>query len=301
MQKSEYRRSPFFYVGDKFKLLSQLKEHFPNNINRFIEPFCGGGSVFLNVKANSYRLNDIDSYMIKLHEFLISYSQKEDKFWKNIKETIVKYNLTATYLNRDVPSEYRKNFKKTYFSKYNKEFYIKMRNDFNENKNDMILLYLLLIYGFNRMLRFNSRGDFNLPVGNVDFNKNVVKALNDYFQYVKDKNIEFYNMDFQKFIERMNPQEDDFIYLDPPYLITFSEYNKFWNEDEEIRLIDYLDDLNRRNIKFAVSNVLWHRTRYNGTFNYWAQNYNIIKIKSNYISYHDNSDKDSYEVLVKNY
>jgi len=163
------------------------------------------------------------------------------------------------------------------------------------------LLYMLLIYGFNRMLRFNAKGDFNLPVGNVDFNKNVVDALNSYFDYVKDKNIQLFNMDFQDFIEKVQPTSKDLVYLDPPYLITFSEYNKLWNEDSEIRLINYLDELNARGIRFAVSNVLWHRKRYNGTFNMWAQKYNIVKIKSNYISFNDNTEKDTYEVLVKNY
>ena len=50
-----------------------------------------------------------------------------------------------------------------------------MKDDFNET-GDIILLYLLLIYGFNHMIRFNKSGKFNLPVGNVDFNKNVYKA-----------------------------------------------------------------------------------------------------------------------------
>lgn len=151
------------------------------------------------------------------------------------------------------------------------------------------------------MLRFNSKGNFNLPVGNVDFNKNVVNALNAYFNYVSDKKIELFNMDYQDFIETVQPTKNDLVYLDPPYLITFSEYNKLWNEDSEMRLIEYLDVLNSRGVRFAVSNVLWHRKRYNGTFNYWAQKYNIVRIKSNYISFHDNSEKDSYEVLVKNY
>lgn len=74
------RRSPFFYVGDKFKLIPQLKKYFPTNINRFVEPFCGGGSVFLNVDANSYLINDIDSYMIALHKLLIEYSNNADEF-----------------------------------------------------------------------------------------------------------------------------------------------------------------------------------------------------------------------------
>lgn len=60
----EFNRSPFFYVGDKFKLLPQLKENFPKDIEKFIEPFCGGGSVFLNTPAKKYILNDIDSEFI---------------------------------------------------------------------------------------------------------------------------------------------------------------------------------------------------------------------------------------------
>lgn len=253
------RRSPFFYVGDKFKLVPQLKDNFPKDIDRFIEPFCGGGSVFLNTNAKKYLLNDIDTYMIKLHEFLISFSNNQDAFWDELKFDIDKYKLSATFLGKDVPKEYRKEFVKTYFAKYNKEAYYKMRSDFNDNKDDMMLLYMLLIYGFNRMLRFNSKGDFNLPVGNVDFNKNVVNALNSYFDYVSDKNIELFNMDFQDFIEKVQPTPNDMVYLDPPYLITFSEYNKLWNEDSEMRLIDYLDELNSRKVRFAVSNVLWHR------------------------------------------
>ena len=296
-----YRRSPFFYVGDKYKLVPQLKENFPKNIDRFIEPFCGGGSVFLNTDANQYLLNDIDSYLIKLHKFLIESSSQPQVFWNELKLNIEKYNLSATFMGRDIPKEYRKEFVKTYFAKYNKEAYIKMRSDFNENKDDMMLLYMLLIYGFNRMLRFNSKGDFNLPVGNVDFNQNVVAALDSYFEYVADKDIEVFNMDFQDFIEKIQPTPNDLVYLDPPYLITFSEYNKLWNEDSEIRLIDYLDELDSRGIRFAVSNVLWHRKRYNGTFNEWAQKYNVVKIKSNYISFNDNTEKDTYEVLVKNY
>ena len=278
---------------------------------------------FLNTNANEYLLNDIDTYMIKLHKFLISFSNNQDAFWDELKLDIDKYQLSATFLGKDVPKEYRKEFVKTYFAKYNKEAYYKMRSDFNNDKDDMMLLYMLLIYGFNRMLRFNSKGDFNLPVGNVDFNKNVVNALNSYFDYVSDKvyirsDATSYEelsskgfiifdtqllraMDFQDFIEKVQPTPDDMVYLDPPYLITFSEYNKLWNEDSEMRLIDYLDTLNKRGVRFAVSNVLWHRKRYNGTFNEWAQKYNVVKIKSNYISFNDNTEKDTYEVLVKNY
>lgn len=228
-----------------------------------------------------------------------SYNQKG--FFNKLAEVIDKYSLSKSYIKDVVPDELKKEFKKTYYARFNKSGYLKLREDFNKNKDDMLSLYMLLIYGFNRTMRFNSSGDFNLPVGNVDFNKNVVNALANYFNYVKENDVEFFNMDFQDFITKANPTSKDFIYLDPPYLITFSEYNKLWNEDSEIRLISFLDELDAKNIRFAVSNVLWHRKKYNGTFNEWAQKYNIVRIQSNYISYHDNTEKDSFEVLVKNY
>ncbi len=151
------------------------------------------------------------------------------------------------------------------------------------------------------MLRFNKSGDFNLPVGNVDFNSNVASALEDYFQEVKNKNPKWYNLDYKVFLKKLQLSENDFIYLDPPYLITFSEYNKLWNKQDEIELLQLLDELNERNIRFAISNVTHYKDRQNDIFIEWAQKYHIHSIKSNYISYHDNSIKQFNEVLITNY
>jgi len=300
-KSTEIRRSPFFYVGDKYKLIPQLKENFPKTIKRFIEPFCGGGSVFLNIEADEYLLNDIDNNMIILHKYFTEQSKNPEYFWDSVRKIIENYNLSATFLKRDVPEILKKEYKKTYFACYNKEAYTKMRSDYNKEKTNIMLLYLLLIYGFNRIMRFNSKGDFNLPVGNVDFNIKTQKAINDYFSFVIKKEIKFFSEDFEFFLNQLELAHDDFIYFDPPYLITFSEYNKLWNEDSEIRLIGVLDKLNNAGIRFVVSNVFWHRARYNGIFNEWAQKYNIVRIKSNYISFNDNTEKDTYEVLIKNY
>lgn len=299
--KDSIRRSPFFYVGDKYKLVPQLKEHFPNDIENFIEPFCGGGSVFLNVDAERYTINDIDAYMIALHKMLASYSENIDEFWNELDEMIEEYDLSASFLGRTVPEEYKIKYVKTYYAKYNKKSYMKLREDFNEDKADLLKLYILLIYGFNRMLRFNGNGDFNLPVGNVDFNQNVVNALNYYFEYVSERDISYSSLDFEEFLSKLKISSDDFIYLDPPYLISFSEYNKLWNEKEEIRLLKCLDELDKRNIRFAVSNIIRHKNMYNELFDTWAKKYNVIDITSNYISFHDNTQKGSYEVLVTNY
>ena len=56
MKQKNVNRSPLFYVGDKYKLIDEIKTHFPAGIGRFIEPFVGGGSVFMNVDADEYLL-----------------------------------------------------------------------------------------------------------------------------------------------------------------------------------------------------------------------------------------------------
>lgn len=294
-------RSPMFYVGDKYKLIQEIKQYFPKKINTFIEPFVGGGTVFLNTQANKYLLNDIDKDVYKLHIFLQQQTDEKSFIQKALKY-IYKYDLSRSFLEDIIPISLKQQYKKTYYAKHNKQGYMELKNDFNElNKKNYLMLYLLLIYGFNRMLRFNSKGEFNVPVGNVDFNKNVVQALDDYFCFSKGKDIEFRNLDFKQFIKKMSIEKEDFVYLDPPYLITFSEYNKIWNDKKEKELLDILDKLNQQNVKFAISNVTHYKGRKNILFIDWMSKYYVKKIKSNYISYHDNSMKQIEEVLVVNY
>ncbi len=184
----------------------------------------------------------------------------------------------------------------------NRIVYEKLREDFNKLKeNDPLIMYVLLIYGFNRMLRFNGNGRFNLPVGNVDFNNNVVTALKNYFDYVRNIKVEFESIDFRQFLTKKKYSKNDFIYLDPPYLITFSEYNKFWNENCEADLLNIVDDLNKRNVRFALSNVTEYKGRKNDLLIKWMRKYNIHRVQSNYISYYNNSKKDITEVLITNY
>lgn len=300
--KQGVHRSPLFYVGDKYKLITEIKTHFPDNIVRLIEPFVGGGSVFMNVDANEFLLNDIDSFVIVIHKMLCSYVDREEEFFKEFFDIVKKYNLSLSYKENTVPKELKESFPKTYFAKYNKEAYSRLRDDFNKGgKQDIMQLYALLIYGFNRMLRFNKKGDFNLPVGNVDFNQNTYNAIVDYFTLLKEKNTVWYNEDFRVFLNNIDYREDDLVYLDPPYLITFSEYNKLWNEETERALLNLLDDLNKRNIKFAISNVTHYKGKVNNMFLDWSKHYNSFPIKSNYISFNDNTVKNFNEVLVTNF
>ena len=139
MENKKIIRSPFFYVGDKYKLMPQLKELMPKNIEQYIEPFVGGGSSFLNSKGNTYMLNDVDSYVVELHQQIGSYTGKSEELFGKLFDIIDFYGLSCSYRGIYVPEEMKKKYVKTYYSKYNKEAYIRMRRDFNAEKDDFLL------------------------------------------------------------------------------------------------------------------------------------------------------------------
>jgi DNA adenine methylase len=91
------------------------------------------------------------------------------------------------------------------------------------------------------------------------------------------------------------------VYVDPPYLITSSEYNKGWNEESENRLYGLLDRLDTQKIRFAVSNVVKYENQTNTILEAWMSKYKVHDISSNYINYFSNGKKNIKEVLVCNY
>jgi DNA adenine methylase Dam len=289
--------------------MPQIVRLFPSQIRHYYEPFVGGGSSALYVgvdsplfnNAEEYHLNDIDRYIIRLHQFIGGFAYKQQELLDRLFCLISEYGMTLSYNGITVSDELKRQYAKTYFAQHNRSGFLRMRNDFNANKHDMLRLYTLLIYGFNHFLRFNLRGDFNLPVGNVDFNKNVYNALVSYLDFIRYNNVRYYCGDYKPFLQNAIFGEGDFVYLDPPYLISASEYNKFWSPIEELFLLDVLDKLNVQDVKFAISNLITHKGQKNSIFAEWSKKYRIDEITSNYISYHDNSIKDSQEVLVRNY
>ena len=302
MNEPEVNRSPFFYVGDKYKLVPQLTRLFPSDISTYIEPFVGGGSSLTNISAKRYIANDIDEYVIKLHKAISAYSDTPLLLFDKLFSLVEKYGLSCSYRGRTVPDELKKKYIKTYYAQYNKDSYQKMRDDYNNNQSDMLLLYLLLIYGFNHMIRFNSVGKFNLPVGNVDFNRNVYSALLGYLNFMKHNDVEFHNKDFNGFLAHIVFDNKAFVYCDPPYLISASEYNKLWSEEKERELYSVLDGLDKKGVRFGITNLVRHKGQENRILLEWAKKYKTFSISSNYISFNDNTIKeDSTEVYITNY
>lgn len=103
--KKRILRSPLFYVGDKYKLMEEISTYFPDDIGKFVEPFVGGGSVFMNTVAEQYYLNDIDSYIIGLHKYLCQAANRKKSFFEDLETIIKQYGLSYSCKEDNIPSE----------------------------------------------------------------------------------------------------------------------------------------------------------------------------------------------------
>ena len=304
-------QSPLNYTGGKFKLLPQILPLFPTNINTFVDLFCGGCNVGINVECENVIYNDLDRNLLYLYNTFKNLDKQAVFNW--IYGIIDKYKLSLVSQNG---YDYYECDSSKGLGDYNRDKFLKLRADFNEKqKNEQydyyyyVMLYVIIVYAFNNQIRFNSNGEFNLPVGKRDFNKNMQQKLSDFIDKIKEQDCKFTCLDFREFnTETLN--NNDFVYVDPPYLITCATYNEQggWDENDEKDLLQFLDDLHNRNIKFALSNVLRSKGKENSLLINWIEK-NKDKYKTIYLNYsYSNSNyqtKDktsaSEEVLIINY
>ncbi|MBO3323092.1 DNA adenine methylase [Clostridium perfringens] len=303
-----YIKSCLNYTGGKYKLLSQIMPLIPNECRTFIDMFCGGCNVGINIKAEHIIFNDKLEVLIGLYETLLELD--EDYIFSKIEEIIKKYNLSDTYNKGyaiyDCDSSQG-------LSRVNKEAYQQLRLDYNMSKpivkeqiiEKNLMLYTLSVYGFNNQIRFNKEGNYNIPVGKRDFNQKVREKLKVFIRAIKEKNISFINLDFKELdLEWLN--ENDFVYADPPYRITTASYNENngWGLQDDLDLFEYLDKLDKKGIRFAMSNVIEHNGSKNNELIEWSKKYKIHYLNFNYnnSNYQSKAKKRvTKEVLITNY
>lgn len=251
-------QSPLNYTGGKYKLLPQILPLFPKDIDVFVDLFCGGCNVGINVDCNWVIYNDLNENLLYLYNTFKNLDKKSVLEW--IYEIIEKYNLSLV-------SKHGYDYYGCESSKglgnYNREGYLRLRADFNQkhaNENFdyyyYVMLYVIIVYAFNNQIRFNSNGEFNLPVGKRDFNKKMEQKLIDFIDKIQSQNCTFTCCDFREF-DKSALTSQDFVYIDPPYLITCATYNEQggWSEADEKDLLTFLDELNGRNIRFAFATL----------------------------------------------
>ena len=309
MKANHLIHSPLNYTGGKGKLLPQILPYFPEKINCFVDVFCGGANVGMNTPCQTLVLNDLLSPVIDFYRWLEQTPQDDifDEIWLIIEE----FELSQS-------SIYGYDFYQCESSKglasYNKEKFLQLRHSFNEQLKQGDFspahFYTLLIYAFNNQIRFNQKGEFNLPVGKRDFNESMQEKLRLFTEALKIKEVQFASLDFETLIQSLTLNLNDFLYFDPPYLISIATYNENggWTEQDEQRLLETLDKLHNQGLRFALSNVLAHKGRRNELLIRWLEKhsneYQVIHLNYHYqnASYQTKKTNElTDEVLIINY
>jgi site-specific DNA-adenine methylase len=175
-----------------------------------------------------------------------------------------------------------------------------MKKDYNNlSAKPVEILFALCIYGFNHYIRFNKKGEYNVPVGKVDFSSSLYKKTMEFTVALKKKEFELQNVNFRE----TKIQKDFFYYFDPPYMITNAPYNQFWTEKDDSDLLNLLDDLNKQDIQFALSNVFFSNGKTNHQLVDWAKKYNTHIMQRQYrnANYRRHNRTLTKEVLITNY
>lgn len=261
--------------------------------------FGGSGVVTVNYQgAKQYVFNDNNKPLVELMDYMAKNSTESIE--KNVDRIIDKYGLTDTMT---YGYEYYQVSSNKGLGSINKSGYLKLRSDYNkldDPKVRPLYLYTLIIFGFNNQIRFNNKGLFNNPTGKRDFNKNMRKKLRVFSSAWKKKAPYIVSKDFRN----IEVEEGDFVYADPPYLITTATYNENggWTSEDDQDLLDYLDNLEMDGAKFALSNVMEHKGYRNDRLINWSKKYNVFSITNTFknSNYHTKRS-DSKEVLITNY
>lgn len=305
-ERKEVIPSALNYTGGKYKLLSQILPLFPKDADQVVDLFCGGCNVGINVDCNKVLFNDSNEYLMGLLDTFRRLTKEEIFDW--IYKSIDKYGLSL--VSKNGYDFYNCESSKG-LGEYNKAGYNKLRDDFNKKASKdneyYLMLYLLIVYSFNNQLRFNRKGEFNLPVGKRDFNSKMQGKLETFIDRVKSGDYRFTTDDFRN-VSMEGYTDKSFFYADPPYLITCATYNEQagWTENDEKDLLNYLEELDKKGIRFALSNVLESKGKKNVILSEWInQNKKFKAIPLNYdytnSNYHTKKDGITKEVLVVNY
>ena len=305
-ERKEVIPSALNYTGGKYKLLSQILPLFPKDADQVVDLFCGGCNVGINVDCNKVLFNDSNEYLMGLLDTFRRLTKEEIFDW--IYKSIDKYGLSLVSKNG---YDFYKCESSKGLGEYNKAGYNKLRDDFNKKASKdneyYLMLYLLIVYSFNNQLRFNRKGEFNLPVGKRDFNSKMQGKLEAFIDRVKSGDYRFTTDDFRN-VNMEGYTDKSFFYADPPYLITCATYNEQagWTENDEKDLLNYLEELDKKGIRFALSNVLESKGKKNVILSEWInqnRKFKVIPLNYDYTNsnYHTKKDGITKEVLVVNY
>ena len=231
------------YRGGKSKEINNFIEFIPNQYDRYIEPFAGGAALFFYLAPNAALINDINSRLVNF------YSAVRDNF-DSLKAELTRLELT--YRSNQMEYEQIKmKDKSRHVENKNEALYYLLRDMYNgivEKKYlDATLYYFINKTSYSGMLRFNSKGEFNVPFGRYkNFNTQLVSEEHSGLL----KRTEITNEDYSEIFNRCTV--NDFVFLDPPYDCIFTDYGNIeqngFAEDDHRRLAQYFRNLESKSL-----------------------------------------------------
>lgn len=186
-------------------------------------------------------------------------------------------------------------------------FYMHFRYLYN-NKNELkiseefssAMFYFIREYCYASMFRYNKQGKFNVPYGGISYNR---KDFNKKIEYLKSKEIKhymsgtkIYNLDFEDFCNKLHLNENDFMFLDPPYDTEFSTYAKNdFNKNDQVRLANYLKKTKAK-FMLVIKNTEFIYNLYN------IKGFYIKSFDKKYlVSFQNRNNKDVEHLIITNY
>lgn len=280
---AKFLESPIVYMGSKRRLMEQIIQYMPTNIEVFVDVFGGSGTVAMNAPCNKVILNELNTEIFNMYQYYIENNMSE------IKEDVSK-----------VLDEYGKNQTLT------RDEYNKLRDRYNsESPRDVRKLVVLLRFAILSMIRVNKLGEFNTSYNNrvkTGHSRDYYIKTEVFRQALGARNATICNKDFRD-LDYSILTQDDFVYFDPPYLITTSNYTNGWSVQDEIDLYNLLRELDKRGIRFGLSNVLTNKNGTNKYLEEFIQDYKTYHLNIEYRTYLGEQEEDligSDELYVTN-
>lgn len=283
--KKEYVNTPYCFTGNKYKLLDQILPEMDYTKKYFVDLFCGGGSVFSNVldKYDKVLANDIIKDLIGIHKGIIYNS---DIFIDKVKKLVV--------------------------TKEDKDGFNELRESYNNYKSPE-KLYALMLCSTNNMMRFNLKFNYNQTFGKRTFNASTEKKLEVYITFMREyKDKLFFT---SKSFFDIKIKKPSMVYIDPPYgyimlengeignkQISEAGYNAYYSKEDDLKLYDYILDLNKNESSFMLSGLLEHDGKKSWILNKLIQDgFNYKELNFDYNGVSRKGKKKSVELIIMNY
>lgn len=272
---------PIKSQGIKTKLVPWIKQCLPSYKGRWIEPFMGTGVVALNLAGSRALLADTNPHIVNFY--------KKIQDGKITGQNVRAYLEQEDILLRGSPND-------------GYDHYIEVRKRFNSGEFSPFDFLFLSRAGFNGMMRFGKKGNWNIPFCKKPnrfapaYITKIVNQVNNVALIIKPQ-WTLINQSFEKTI--LEATKDDLIYCDPPYFGRSVDYFNSWTEDNEKKLFDLLKETKA---KFILST--WHHSEWRANEmidKYWDK-FNIVTKNHFYHNGgHLENRKSVVEALVCNY